>query len=127
MGAKTAMAVALRQPSLVHALVPVDNAPVDAQLSTKFPIYVRQMKRIEAANLKHQRDAYEMMAEVEDNVVVQQFLLMNLKKMPGEGYKFKIPVDVIGKNLDYLSDFPFTSDEARYLGPTMFIRGTESH
>lgn len=127
MGAKTAMAVALRQPKLVHALIPVDNAPIDAQLKSKFPTYVRQMKIIESSDISKQSEAYKLMAAVEPNVTIQQFLLMNMRKVPNEGYKFRVPLDIIGKGLDNMGDFPFKSEEARYNGPTLFIRGTQSH
>lgn len=127
MGAKTSMAVSLRRPGLVAALIPVDNAPVDAQLSSSFPVYARAMKKIESSNLKHSRDAYAIMNEVETNLTIQQFLLSNLKKSPGEGYKFRIPVDILSKALDFMADFPFTPEESRFNGPTMFIRGTDSH
>ncbi|KAF5111336.1 hypothetical protein DV495_003955 [Geotrichum candidum] len=127
MGAKTAMAVSLRRPDIVKALIPVDNAPIDAQLNSSFPRYARAMKRIEASNLKSSKDAFKIMGEVEEDLSIQQFLLSNLKKAKGESYKFRIPVDILSKSLDFLSDFPFSPEEARYLGPTMFIRGTESH
>lgn len=127
MGAKTAMAMSLRRPDLVASLIPVDNAPVDAQLSSSFPIYARAMKKIEAANVMHSKDAYAILAEAEPNLTIQQFLLSNLKKSPGEPFKFRIPVDILSKALDFVADFPFTPEESRYNGPTMFIRGTESH
>lgn len=128
MGAKTAMAVSLRRPDIVKALIPVDNAPIDAQLSSTFPRYARAMKRIQASNLKSSKEAYEIMEEVESDLSIQQFLLSNLKKAKGEDtYKFRIPIDILSKNLDFMADFPFSPEEARYLGPTMFVRGTESH
>lgn len=127
MGAKTAMAVSLRRPDLVAALVPVDNAPVDAQLSSSFPRYVRAMKQIDASKVMHSRDAYAIMGEAEPNMVIQQFLLANLKKEAGEAFKFRVPVDTLGKSLDYMADFPFLPEEGRFNGPTLFIRGTESH
>lgn len=127
MGAKTAMAVSLRRPDLIRALIPVDNAPIDAQLSTTFPRYARAMKRIEASNFKSNKDAYKVMSEVEQDVNIQQFLLSNLSRNKQGNYKFRIPIDIISKNLDFVADFPFSPGEARFLGPTMFIRGTESH
>ncbi|UKZ69991.1 uncharacterized protein TrAtP1_010994 [Trichoderma atroviride] len=41
MGAKTAMAVALRSPETVAKVVAVDNAPTDTMLSSSFATYVR--------------------------------------------------------------------------------------
>ena len=42
--------------------------------------------------------------------------------------KFRVPLQILGSSLDNLGDFPFKDpDEARYEGPTLFIRGTKSH
>ena len=56
-GAKVAMAVAIQSPQLVHSLIPVDNAPVDAHLSSDFPRYVRAMREIEDAKVSRQAQA----------------------------------------------------------------------
>lgn len=65
-GAKTAMALALESPRKIKDIVSVDNAPVDAILSTDFAKYVRAMKRIEDSNVSSQRQADEILAEVEE-------------------------------------------------------------
>lgn len=56
-GAKVAMTVALRSPKTVSALVPVDNAPVDANLSSDFPKYIQGMREVEEAGVKRQAEA----------------------------------------------------------------------
>lgn len=66
MGAKAAMALALRSPGLVRDVVAVDNAPVDAALGTDFGKYIRAMKRVEAAGVTSQKEADAIMAEVEE-------------------------------------------------------------
>lgn len=41
--------------------------------------------------------------------------------------EFRIPIKVLAAALDHMGDFPFKDpDEARYDGPTLFIRGTKS-
>ena len=45
------MTIALRNPTLVSSIIPVDNAPVDAVLESKFAKYVQGMKRIEEARV----------------------------------------------------------------------------
>ena len=47
MGAKIAMAVALRQRHRIANVIPVDNAPVDAALKSDFTKYTHAMRRIE--------------------------------------------------------------------------------
>ena len=62
MGAKTAMCVALKSPEKVANLIPVDNAPVDAELKTDFGRYVRGMREMERKKVKRQSEADEILA-----------------------------------------------------------------
>lgn len=50
-------------------------------------------------------------------------------RVPGKGHlQLRVPIDTIASNLDEMGDFPFKDpDEARYEGPSLFIRGTRSH
>lgn len=60
------MTLALRSPGMVKDVVAVDNAPVDAILSTDFAKYVRGMKKVEAAGVSSQKEADAIMAEFEE-------------------------------------------------------------
>ena len=41
--------------------------------------------------------------------------------------QFRIPIEILGRSLDHLGDFPYNDpEEARYDGATLFIRGTRS-
>ena len=55
------MTVALRSPRLVKALVPVDNAPVDANLKSNFHQYVRGLREVEESAVKKQAEADEIL------------------------------------------------------------------
>ena len=57
MGAKTAMCVALKSPSKVANLIPVDNAPVDANFKSDFGVYLQGMRDVERAKVKKQSEA----------------------------------------------------------------------
>ncbi|KAH7318795.1 Alpha/Beta hydrolase protein [Stachybotrys elegans] len=128
MGAKTAMTLALQSPELVANLVAVDNAPVDAILSRDFPRYVRGMKSIQEANVTRQSDADKILEKVESSLPIRQFLLSNLHRPAGENVqKFRIPLDILGRSLDHMGDFPFKDPSAvRYEKPALFVRGTQS-
>jgi pimeloyl-ACP methyl ester carboxylesterase len=65
-GAKAAMAVALRSPDRVSALIPVDNAPVNAALKSDFPNYVRGMQKVEAEKVSKQSDANKILEDYEE-------------------------------------------------------------
>jgi pimeloyl-ACP methyl ester carboxylesterase len=136
MGAKVAMTLALRKPSHYSALIPVDNAPVDAALKSDFGTYVKAMKEIDdlRPRVKKQSDADAILAKYESDVGIRQFLLTNLVKTPvSPGSKeselrFRIPLGTLAKALPNMADFPFKDTEQnQYKGPTLVVRGTKSH
>ncbi|KAI1814802.1 alpha beta hydrolase fold family [Poronia punctata] len=133
MGAKTAMTLALDQPSLISDIVSVDNAPIDAQLGRSFATYVRGMRKIEEARATRQAEADEILASYEPDLPIRQFLLGNMTRVPDENdskknvLKFRIPLDTLGKSLDHLGDFPFRDpDQNRFEKPALFVRGSKS-
>ena len=65
-GAKVAMTVALRSPKTLSALVPVDNAPVDANLSSDFPKYIQGMREVDEAGVKKQVEADTILKKYEE-------------------------------------------------------------
>ncbi|KAB8233489.1 putative alpha/beta hydrolase [Aspergillus alliaceus] len=127
MGAKTAMTVALDSPSLVSALVPVDNAPVNAPLKGDFGKYVQGMQNIEAQNVVKQSDADKILKDYEDSLPIRQFLLTNLVRGEDGTMKFRVPVSILGDALSEMANFPYTEPgSVTYNGPTLFVRGTKS-
>lgn len=60
------MTVALQSSDLVSALIPVDNAPVNAPLKSDFGKYVRGMQEVEAQGVTKQSDADKILKEYEE-------------------------------------------------------------
>lgn len=60
------MTVALRSPQLVGALIPVDNAPIDANLKSDFHKYVQGMRDIQDAQVKKQAEADDILKKYEE-------------------------------------------------------------
>ncbi|KAL1867225.1 hypothetical protein Plec18167_008766 [Paecilomyces lecythidis] len=121
------MTVALRSPTLVSALVPVDNSPVKAPLGSDFRKYVNGMLEIEAAKVTKQSEADKILAPHEQSVPIRQFLLTNLIRADEGHLKFRVPLNVLSKSLDEMADFPWHEPgEVQYDGPTLFVRGTKS-
>lgn len=60
---------------------------------------------------------------------VRQFLLTNLVRSPDmKNLQLRIPIKILASSLDNMGDFPIKgSDECRFDGPALFIRGTQSH
>jgi len=147
MGAKVAMTLALRSPNNYSALIPVDNAPVDAALKSDFGKYVNAMREIETlgpTKIAKQSDADKILAKYEPDLAIRQFLLTNLVKTAAKDapphkagdhrhvhkteLRFRIPLATLAKSLPAMADFPFKDpNSARFEGPTLVVRGTRSH
>lgn len=128
MGAKTAMTLALRNPKCCANIISVDNAPVDAALSSDFPKYVEAMKKVALLKPVTKNEASALMQPSVPDLAVRQFLLSNLHRpVIGQPMEWRIPVDTLGKSLDNMADFPFTDPETHsFTKRALFIRGTQS-
>ncbi|OBT66030.1 hypothetical protein VE03_03161 [Pseudogymnoascus sp. 23342-1-I1] len=127
MGAKTAMAFALKYPSRIQNIVAVDNAPIDAPLLRSFAKYVQGMKKIEQAGVTKLSEADKILQDYEEEII-RQFLLGNLYRPANEKtQKFKFSLKTLGVSLDHLGDFPYKNpEEVRFEKPALFVRGTQS-
>ncbi|KFY39404.1 hypothetical protein V494_04006 [Pseudogymnoascus sp. VKM F-4513 (FW-928)] len=134
MGAKTAMAFALKYSNRIQNIVAVDNAPIDAPLLRSFGQYVTGMRKIEQAGVTRLAEADEILQDYEEEsttgpyIVIRQFLLGNLYRPANEKtQKFKFCLKTLGASLGHLGDFPYRNpDEARFEKPALFVRGTQS-
>ncbi|MCJ1321040.1 hypothetical protein MMC15_006382 [Xylographa vitiligo] len=128
MGAKVAMTVALQSPTRVSSLVPVDNAPADAVLKGNFAKYTQGMRKIMETQVTKAVEADHILQDFEESLPIRQFLLTNLVRSPGAKHMhFRIPIQILATALGNMGDFPFKDpDQARYDGPTLFVRGVKS-
>lgn len=69
------MAVALRRPDLLQNFIAVDNAPIEAALSSNFGGYIQAMRRIEASNCKKQGEADAILKEYEPVLPISLHIL----------------------------------------------------
>ncbi|KAK9377297.1 Alpha/Beta hydrolase protein [Lipomyces chichibuensis] len=127
MGAKTAMAVALRRPDIVDSMIAVDNAPIDAALGSDIPKYVQALRHIDRMGLRSIKDSFEVLGKYEQNIEIRNFLLTNAKFKSDGTVGFRVALDILAKALDHIAEFPFDSRDDRFIGPALFIRGTRSH
>ncbi|GMM36633.1 Imo32 protein [Saccharomycopsis crataegensis] len=155
MGAKTAMAIALRKPNWLKMLIAVDNAPVSYPYSagSKFSRYVRCLQEITTLAGPHavisRTAADDRLSKIEPSLPVRQFLLTNIsRKTKSEitdefelnkkkyqddihhvpAFKSKIPLGTLGSAIDNgnIAVWPYDSNYSRFGGATLFVRGTES-
>ena len=64
-GAKTAMTLALLSPELIHDIVAVDNAPMDAALLSDFGKYIQGMRRVEESQVNRLAEADRILQDYE--------------------------------------------------------------
>ncbi|CDR43915.1 CYFA0S13e00584g1_1 [Cyberlindnera fabianii] len=130
MGAKTAMALALRSKNLVEMMIAVDNAPVSLPPGSDHLKYISIMQQIvDNPEIKSNRDANNFFGKFEKDISVRQFLLQNIRKDKESGLmKSRIPLDIMKDILvkGNIASWEFDPNFSQYSGPSLFIRGTKS-
>lgn len=132
MGAKTAMALALRRPDLPKMIVSVDNAPVCLSASNgPFGKYIRQLRyALEEKKYTSIKDVDAELTKVEPVKEVRQFLLTNVDRGTKEQVcKSRIPLDIIAKAVSAgnIASWPYDCNVVRWSKePALFIRGSQS-
>lgn len=123
MGGKTAMQLALLHPEQVDRLIVVDIAP--------HAYSARHVQIFEGAlslDLKAYQDRGSVERALDPYVpekAVRQFLLKNLVRESGGGFRWKLNLRDIYRNYGHLSEA--ISGPRPFVGPTIFIRGGMSH
>lgn len=131
MGAKTAMALALRRPELPRIVVAVDNAPVCLGTSGPFGKYIRQLRNaLEIQRYENIKDVDAALAQVEPAKEVRQFLLTNVARgARGKACISKIPLATIADAVQRgeIAAWPYDCKVVRWTrGPALFVRGIHS-
>ncbi len=125
MGGKVAMTVALRRPELLTALVVVDIAPVDyGGASSQFEEFIAGMQALDLTQLDSRKSADEALGSAVPDATVRGFLLQSLVR-DGEGWRWRLNLDVLQHDLDRLGGFP-SSDGAVFDRPVLWIAGADS-
>jgi pimeloyl-ACP methyl ester carboxylesterase len=123
MGGKAAMLVALNHPDIVRRLVVVDAAPV------AYPPVLREfaeaMQSIDLHSFSRRTEVDAKLAERISDPGIRMFLLQNLVSEAG-GLKWRLNLAAIIAGISDISGFPDLPANARYSGPTLFIRGGRS-
>jgi len=123
MGGKTAMVLALAQPSLVERLVVVDVAPV-AHPPTN-DVYLAAMKGLDLNQITRRAEADALLRPHIPDDGIRLFLLQNLVAGPA-GMRWRLNLDAIIAALPDLTGFPAYPAHVKYAGPTLVVRGGDS-
>ena len=70
------MTIALRSAHLLRALIPVDNAPLDASLSSDFPKYIEGLLEVERLQPQKQVDADHILEQYEKVYTIETHHLL---------------------------------------------------
>ncbi len=127
MGGKVAMVTALRTPALVRRLCVVDIGPVDYDSSGEFAGYVEAMQALDLGSLERRADADAALQSAVPNRTVRDFLLQNLQH-EATGWRWKVNLEVLGRDLDALSGWPANRLKALapFEGPVIWVAGADS-
>ena len=138
MGGKVAMTLALRRPELLRALVVVDVAPVEYPVRggrtddpdeevSPFAGYITAMRAIDLATLDSREDADAALRAAVPSDMVRGFLLQSLvRDRAGEGWRWRLNLAALERDLERLRGFPRPPDGAVYEGPVLWIAGANS-
>lgn len=142
MGGKVAMTLALRRPELLRALVVVDIAPVEYPVqggrtddedeeASPFAAYIAAMKAMDLGALESRADADAALKTAVPSRMVRSFLLQSLVRegvgAAAEGWRWRLNLDLLERDLGELRGFPEPPPGATFDGPVLWIAGANSH
>jgi pimeloyl-ACP methyl ester carboxylesterase len=141
MGGKVSMQLALRRPELLRALVVVDIAPVaypptggrtddPDEEASPFAAFIEAMRGLELDALRTRDDADQALKSAVPSRMVRSFLLQSLVREglgTDGGWRWRLNLDLLGRDLDELRGFPPPPPGASFDGPVLWIAGANSH
>jgi pimeloyl-ACP methyl ester carboxylesterase len=138
MGGKVAMQLALRRPALLRALVVVDVAPVDYPESggrtedldeeaSPFAGYIAAMRAIDLESLRSRDEADQALRSAVPGRMVRSFLLQSLERVGTRGWRWRLNLPALARDLGHLRSFPEPPPGATFEGPVLWIAGANSH
>jgi pimeloyl-ACP methyl ester carboxylesterase len=138
MGGKVAMQLALRRPELLRALVVVDIAPVEYPLqggrtddpdeeASPFAAFIAAMRAMDLESLTGRQEAEEALRAAVPSRMVRGFLLQSLiREGTGGGWRWRLNLELLERDLGELRGFPPPPAGATYEGPVLWIAGANS-
>src|SRR3712207_554403 len=140
MGGKVAMQLALRRPELLRALVVVDVAPTaypefggrtddPDEEASPFAAFIAAMQALDLDRLTTREDAEAALRSAVPSRMVRSFLLQSLVREglgSDGGWRWRLNLDALARDLGELRGFPDPPPGARYDGPVLWMAGARS-
>ncbi|MQA33486.1 alpha/beta fold hydrolase [Modestobacter roseus] len=138
MGGKVGMLLALRWPELLRGLVVVDIAPVDYpetggrtddpdEEESPFAAFIAAMQAVDVGALQTREDADRALRDAVRSPMVRGFLLQSLVRDGQEGWRWRLNLETLARDVGELRRFPEPEPGAHYDGPVLWIAGANSH
>ena len=123
MGGKVAMNFAVAHPDKLQKLIVVDIAP--KAYNMKHYVILDGLKAIPIEKITTRQEADDALAAFVKEPDVRQFLLKNIQRKPGGGFKWKLKLDAIDNNIESIGvDLQF---DGKFEKPTLFVKGGKSN
>ncbi|QNG39135.1 alpha/beta fold hydrolase [Geodermatophilaceae bacterium NBWT11] len=137
MGGKVAMQLALRHPELLRALVVVDISPSTYpetggrtddpdEEASPFAAFIAAMRAIDLDALATREDADAALRTAVPSDMVRGFLLQSLVRDGSSGWRWRLNLATLGRDLGVLRGFPEPPPGAVFPGPVLWIAGADS-
>lgn len=123
MGGKAAMQVAVKYPELLNALLVIDIAP--KYYPPHHQTILEGLTALYEAHLTDRGDADTLLATYISDWGVRQFLLKNLYWKDKETLALRMNLPVLKEKIEQIGTS--ISDDAVYMGKTLFINGKKSN
>lgn len=123
MGGKVAMTLALVDPVRIARLVAVDIAPVS--YPDRFAEMIRAMRALDLAAIRRRAEADSALVAAIPELAVRQFILQNLSFSGGLA-AWRANLAALEDQMPYILGPLPVAEDARYPGPTWFVRGALS-
>jgi pimeloyl-ACP methyl ester carboxylesterase len=138
MGGKVAMQLALRHPELLRALVVVDVAPSaypesggrtddPDEEASPFAGYIAAMRALDLDSLQTRDDADRALRSAVPSRMVRSFLLQSLVRDGNQGWRWRLNLAALARDLGGLRGFPEPPPGATFDGPVLWVAGANSH
>ncbi|MCO7219421.1 alpha/beta fold hydrolase [Klenkia sp. PcliD-1-E] len=137
MGGKVAMQLALRHEELLRGLVVVDISPSVYPLTggrtddpdeeaSPFAEFIEAMQAVDLTALTRREDADAALAAAVPSDMVRGFLLQSLVRDGATGWRWRLNLPVLARDLAVLREFPEPPAGAVFDGPVLWIAGADS-
>lgn len=124
MGGKVAMNFAIEHPYMVQKLVVIDISPRVYSTRSAHEDIISAMESVNFDEVDYRQDVEEKLKLQINSERIRWFILKNLYRMNRGRLAWRINIRNIAANIDQIAN-GIVFDGA-YVGPTMFVRGSES-